>query len=136
MKQAMKNPITVETIKKGLMEAQALMRLAGAPLRNAEPNHVRPSETSSSDEDQPAEHSGGGVDDALGLYLKQMGSIPLLNRERELRLAKHLENTRRRYRRASLFNWVMLRKVYEKFQEVKAGLVAPILISRSSTVLT
>ena len=44
-------------------------------------------------------------DDALGLYLRQMGAIPLLNREQELALAKRLEHQRRRYRRAALANW-------------------------------
>ena len=58
-----------------------------------------------------------------GLYLKQMGSIPLLSRDLELDLAIRLENARRRYRRAALFNWVVLRKVYAKFQEIKAGQV-------------
>ena len=37
---------------------------------------------------------GGGSDDALGLYLKQMGAIPLLNREKELSLATRLEKAR------------------------------------------
>src|SRR5687768_8978150 len=36
-------------------------------------------------------------DDALGLYLRQMGAIPLLNREQELALAMQLEMRRRRY---------------------------------------
>ena len=30
-------------------------------------------------------------DDALGLYLRQMGAIPLLNRDQELALAERLE---------------------------------------------
>jgi RNA polymerase primary sigma factor len=64
---------------------------------------------------------GAGVDDALGLYLKQMGSIPLLSRDRELALAVRLESARCRYRRAVLFNWVVLRKVYDKFQQIRAG---------------
>src|SRR4051812_38982832 len=55
--------------------------------------------------------SHGGADDALGLYLKQMGSIPLLSREKELFLARRLEWTRRRYRRALLFNWWSIRHV-------------------------
>ena len=33
------------------------------------------------------EDTSGGPDDALGLYLKQMGAIPLLNRSQELVLA-------------------------------------------------
>src|SRR4051812_25276671 len=36
-------------------------------------------------EEAPAEEDyTSGPDDALGLYLRQMGAIPLLNREREL----------------------------------------------------
>ena len=82
-----------------------------------------------SDLEAPAAHetaapldTHGGVDDALGLYLKQMGSIPLLNRDRELALALRLETARRRYRRAVLFNWVVMRNVLERFQQIKAGL--------------
>ena len=51
------------------------------------------------------EYGSNGPDDALGLYLRQMGSIPLLTREQELTLAKRLETARRRYRRAVLFSW-------------------------------
>src|ERR1700730_7355579 len=36
-------------------------------------------------------------DDALGLYLRQMGAIPLLSRDQELSLAKRLEISRSRY---------------------------------------
>src|SRR4051794_538596 len=38
-----------------------------------------------------------GPDDALGLYLRQMGAIPLLNREKELSLAQKLEYHRNRF---------------------------------------
>jgi len=34
---------------------------------------------------------GTGADDALGLYLRQMGAIPLLNRQQELALAQRLD---------------------------------------------
>ena len=51
------------------------------------------------EEGQPlAEGEGEDVhapDDALGLYLRQMGAIPLLNREQELALAERLEYRRR-----------------------------------------
>ena len=56
-------------------------------------------------EEESTGHGGGGADDALGLYLKQMGAIPLLNREKELSLATRLEKARLRYRRAVLFCW-------------------------------
>lgn len=54
-----------------------------------------------SEEDVRAEIGEGddtGPQDGLGLYLRQMGSIPLLNREQELTLARRLDRARRRYR--------------------------------------
>jgi RNA polymerase primary sigma factor len=63
---------------------------------------------------------GHGADDALGLYLRQMGAIPLLNREQELALARRLETVRTRYRRAALMNWSILQHVVETFERVLA----------------
>jgi RNA polymerase primary sigma factor len=88
-----------------------------------------PTEESSSseldDEDAPAAAEGheeeNAPDDALGLYLRQMGAIPLLNRQQELALAKRLEHKRSRYRRAALLNWRTLRKVVETFERIQAG---------------
>jgi RNA polymerase primary sigma factor len=67
------------------------------------------------------EASGLGADDVLGLYLKQMGAIPLLNRDKELELALKLETTRRRYRRAVLFHWGHLRVLCNLFTKAKEG---------------
>src|SRR4051794_29012167 len=67
-------------------------------------------ETSAVDEEEiapgeaavPAEEVDAGsshaADDSLGLYLRQMGAIPLLNREQELTLARRLERQRTRDR--------------------------------------
>jgi RNA polymerase primary sigma factor len=60
-------------------------------------------------------------DDALGLYLRQMGAIPLLTREQELTLARRLEEARRRFRQAALFSWLILRRVADTFERVRAG---------------
>jgi len=65
--------------------------------------------------------SHGGSDDALGLYLKQMGAIPLLNRDKELALAKKLESARRRYRRSVLFCWQSLQRVVGMFERIHEG---------------
>lgn len=67
------------------------------------------------------EYNHAGADDALGLYLKQMGAIPLLSREKELALAKKLEISRNRYRRAVMFNWPTLRKIHDVFKLVQNG---------------
>jgi len=63
-------------------------------------------------------------DDALGLYLRQMGAIPLLTREQELDLARRLEHVRKRYRRAALSNWRTLALVVDTFERVLAGKLA------------
>ena len=59
-------------------------------------------------------------DDALGLYLRQMGAIPLLNRDQELALAERLELRRRRYRHAALVSWRTLDEVVKVFERVLA----------------
>jgi RNA polymerase primary sigma factor len=63
----------------------------------------------------------GGPDDALGLYLRQMGSIPLLNKEKELALAQKLEHCRNRFRAAALLCPRILTRALEKFQQIVAG---------------
>jgi len=65
--------------------------------------------------------AGGGADDALGVYLRQMGAIPLLTRDQELALARRLETARNRFRRAALSSGVILRRVLEMFERVAAG---------------
>jgi RNA polymerase primary sigma factor len=73
-------------------------------------------------EEAPAEEDyASGPDDALGLYLRQMGAIPLLNRERELSLAQKLEHHRDRFRDASLLCARVLTRVAEKFEQISGG---------------
>jgi RNA polymerase primary sigma factor len=67
------------------------------------------------------DEDGVRADDALSLYLKQMGAIPLLGRERELEVARRLENLRRRYRHAALANWGVLAHVVETFTQITSG---------------
>jgi RNA polymerase primary sigma factor len=95
--------------------------------------HDHPTEDEADDEErQGADHEtqagataegddGQSPDDALGLYLRQMGAIPLLTREQELSLAKRLETARRRYRRAALATWLVLGHVVDAFERVRAG---------------
>jgi RNA polymerase primary sigma factor len=52
----------------------------------------------------PIHHTEKGVDDPIRMYLAQMGSIPLLTREEEVRLAKKIETTRMIFRRRCLEN--------------------------------
>jgi RNA polymerase primary sigma factor len=63
----------------------------------------------------------GGPDDALGLYLRQMGAIPLLNKEKEKALAQKLEYHRDRFRAAALLCPHVLARVAEKFTQIAEG---------------
>ncbi len=62
-----------------------------------------------------------GPDDALGLYLRQMGAIPLLTRDKELSLAQRLEHHRDRFRSAALLCPRVIARVIEKFDQIVAG---------------
>jgi RNA polymerase primary sigma factor len=79
------------------------------------------------DEDQAPTRSAGGdgvaADDALGLYLRHMGSIPLLNRQQEGELTERVERLRQRYRHAVLCSWPVLARLVERFSDVEAGLL-------------
>src|SRR5262249_34223813 len=102
-----------------------------------EPNHADAGVTSANDieqeslaadEEEPtsigAKSSSRSSDDALGLYLKQMGAIPLLNRKQELELAERLETARSRFRHADLSNWYVLGREAENFVRIKEGKLA------------
>jgi RNA polymerase primary sigma factor len=69
--------------------------------------------------------SGGeessSADDALTLYLKQMGAIPLLKPEQEKALTQELEVARARYRRAALHNWGVIGHVIATFEQIGKG---------------
>jgi RNA polymerase primary sigma factor len=70
---------------------------------------------------QLVEEEGTSAEEPLGLYLKQMGSIPLLKRQQELELAQRLEALRQRYRRAALCNWAVIAQVVDLFERAQAG---------------
>ncbi|HYT94607.1 MAG TPA: sigma-70 family RNA polymerase sigma factor [Gemmataceae bacterium] len=73
------------------------------------------------DADALAHAESTAAEDVLGLYLQQMGSIPLLKRGEELDLAERLDSARRRYRRAALWNWPVLAHVVTTFEAVAEG---------------
>jgi RNA polymerase primary sigma factor len=79
------------------------------------------------DDEAPASEDdyASGPDDALGLYLRQMGAIPLLSKDKEKELARRLEFHRDRFRRAALVCVRVLARVAETFDRIAAGL-API----------
>jgi RNA polymerase primary sigma factor len=69
----------------------------------------------------PAEGDDTSASDPFGLYLRQMGAIPLLDRRQELELAGRLDRLRRRYRHAALCSATALSRAADTFARVRAG---------------
>jgi RNA polymerase primary sigma factor len=59
--------------------------------------------------------------DAVQTYLTQINAVPLLTRDAEITLARKIERTRARYRRALLSSDYILRAAVELFEGVREG---------------
>ena len=64
----------------------------------AEPPPVVEAELVAAEEEIEPAAPGARIDDPVRMYLTQMGEIPLLTRDEEIRLAKKIEITRKRFR--------------------------------------
>ena len=72
-------------------------------------------------EEVAAESNTRRVDDPIRMYLSQMGSIPLLTREEEIRLAKKVETTRMIFRRRCLESDYIIAQAVDVLKAVHKG---------------
>ncbi len=72
-------------------------------------------------EEELAEANNRKIDDPVRMYLTQMGEIPLLSREEEIRLAQKIELTRMAFRRRVLENDYSVRQMLAILQRVESG---------------
>ncbi len=61
------------------------------------------------------------LDDPVKMYLKQMGSISLLSREHEIELAKKIEDTEEKFKRAALANRFVRSQVIAVAEDILEG---------------
>ena len=85
---------------------------------------ISSSESSSDSQTMKAQPHGERISDPVMMYLIQMGEIPLLTREEELALAKKIELTRKRFRRAVLESGIAIGEASSILEEVREGELA------------
>lgn len=73
------------------------------------------------EEDEVETEKAGGSSDAVQLYLRQMGSIPLLSREREIELAKQMEEGKAQVAEAVFSSPIALPYVIALAERLKSG---------------
>ncbi len=72
-------------------------------------------------EEALADNGSKRIDDPIRMYLTQMGTIPLLTREQEIRLAKKIESTRMIFRRRVLESDYAAAQAVDILQQVHDG---------------
>ncbi|NUM34763.1 MAG: RNA polymerase sigma factor RpoD [Candidatus Brocadiae bacterium] len=90
----------------------------------ADPNANKQTNDDILDEELVEEIASERIDDPVRMYLTQMGEIPLLSREEEIKLAKKIELTRKRFRKKVLESELSLQAALKILKEVQNGELA------------
>ncbi|MEN0020132.1 MAG: sigma-70 family RNA polymerase sigma factor, partial [Planctomycetota bacterium] len=101
--------------------AEGREQMSQAELDVAEAASMDPEALQRELDDMAAGEHARRIDDPVRMYLTQMGSIPLLTRDEEIRLAKKIETTRMIFRRRCLESDHIVSQAVETLKQVDKG---------------
>ena len=105
-----------------LDEAEGIKQAPAPSADEPDEAMMRKAEEEIEQMDEPIEDVGSKrIDDPVRMYLTQMGEIPLLTREEEIRLAKKIELTRMAFRRKVLESDYCIQAAVDILAQVESG---------------